>query len=152
MTSSVLKRGQCNHASSGLRFALVWVSVALPLISASAKTLAIIEVPSGQELFREHCADCHGEDGTGNGPMAKILTVAPANLTEISKRANGEFPADRIGEIIRYGGNVTGHGPQVMPIWGLVFSKQGGGGKIGGAYSRRAVIELMHYLESIQKK
>ncbi len=124
----------------------------LPLMSASAKTLAMINVPSEQELFREHCAQCHGDDGIGNGPMAKVLTVAPADLTAISKRANGKFPADRVVEIIRYGGNVTGHGSQVMPVWGLVFSKEGGRGKIGNAYSRRAVVELLHYLESIQKQ
>ena len=39
-----------------------------------------------------------------------------------------------------------------MPVWGKVFSNKGGGGKGGGAYSRRAVIELKRYLESIQKK
>jgi hypothetical protein len=38
-----------------------------------------------------------------------------------------------------------------MPIWGLVFSKEGNGGKAGAAYSRRAVIELKSYLQSIQK-
>jgi mono/diheme cytochrome c family protein len=118
----------------------------------SAKTLATINVPSGRELFREHCAQCHGADGTGNGPMAKVLTIAPADLTEISKRANGKFPADRVVEIIRYGGNVTGHGSQVMPIWGRVFSSEGGGGKVGNAYSRRAIVELKRYLETIQKK
>ena len=68
--------------------------------------------------------------------MAKVLTVAPADLTEISKRANGKFPADRVVEIIRYGGNVTGHGSQVMPIWGRVFSSEGGSGKVGNAYSQ----------------
>lgn len=153
MTSSRLKQDQCIHASSSLRLALVgMVLLQLPLTSVSAKTLAMINVPPGIQLFREHCAQCHGADGTGNGPMAKVLNVTPADLTEISKRANGKFPADRIVEIIRYGGNVTGHGSQVMPIWGLYFSKEGGGGKIGNAYSRAAVVELKRYLETIQKK
>jgi len=39
-----------------------------------------------------------------------------------------------------------------MPVWGKVFSDKGGGGKVGGAYSRRAIIELERYLETIQKK
>ncbi len=59
--------------------------------------------------------------------MAKVLNVAPADLTAITKRASGNFPADRVVEIIRYGGDIGGHGSQVMPIWGLVFSKEGGG-------------------------
>ena len=109
-------------------------------------------VPSGQELFVEYCAQCHGAEGVGNGPTAKYLTVTPANLTEISKRANGHFPADRIVEIIRYGGDIASHGPQDMPLWGKVFSEKGGGGKGGGNYSRTAVVELLKYVESLQKK
>ena len=84
--------------------------------------------------------------------MAEVLKITPANLTTISERANGSFPADRIVEVIRYGGNVAGHGTTAMPVWGKVFSDEGGGGKGGGAYSRRAIIELKRYLETIQKK
>src|SRR5260221_6255298 len=102
--------------------AIAWTWFASPSPVAHAATLAQITVPSGQELFREHCAQCHGADGTGSGPMAKILRVHPADLTAISKQASGQFPADRIVEIIRYGGNIQGHGDQVMPIWGKVFS------------------------------
>ena len=153
MGNSYLKRLGYVGTFAGLGFAIVWISVAeMSITAASARTLAMIEVPSGQELFREHCAQCHGSDGTGNGPMAKVLTVAPADLTAISKRADGKFPAARVVEIIRYGGNVTGHGSQAMPIWGEVFSQEGGGGKGGGAYSREAVVELNRYLETIQKK
>lgn len=117
-------------------------------ISVSAATLP----PSGPALYREYCSQCHGADGTGNGAMAKVLTVKPADLTAISKRANGSFPAARVAEIIRYGGDVAGHGPHAMPVWGKVFSEAGGRGKGGGAYSREAVIELKNYLESIQQK
>ena len=117
-----------------------------------ATTLSSLGVPTGRDLFLEHCAQCHGNDGTGNGPMASVLTIKPADLTEISRRANGKFSADRIAEIIRYGGDITGHGLRAMPIWGSVFSSEGKGGKVGAAYSRRAIIELKTYLESIQKK
>jgi mono/diheme cytochrome c family protein len=108
--------------------------------------------PSGQQLFQDHCATCHGTDGTGNGPMAQALKVPPADLTKISDRAGGTFPAARVVEIIRYGGNIAGHGSQVMPVWGKILSSEGGGGKGGGAFSRRAVVELKRYLETIQKK
>ena len=109
-------------------------------------------IRAGREFADTQCAQCHGVDGTGSGPMAKILTVHPADLTAISKQASGKFPADRIVEIIRYGGNIQGHGDQVMPIWGKVFSSEGGGGKGGEVYSRRAVVELKNYLEKIQQK
>ncbi|MFT3731652.1 MAG: cytochrome c [Hyphomicrobium sp.] len=119
---------------------------------ASADTLAQIKVPQGSELYREHCAQCHGADGTGDGPMAKVLTVHPANLTAISKSNGGTFPAERIAEIIRYGGDIQAHGERAMPIWGKVFSLEGGTGKGGAAFSRRAVIELKSYIQSIQSK
>jgi mono/diheme cytochrome c family protein len=127
------------------------ITLAEPTIG-DAKTLGAAGNPSGQQLFKEHCAPCHGLDGTGNGPMAEVLKIAPANLTTISERANGSFPADRIVEVIRYGGNVSGHGTAAMPVWGKVFSDEGGGGKVGGTYSRRAIIELKRYLETIQRK
>ena len=106
--------------------------------------------PSGGELFAEHCATCHGNDATGNGSMAAVLTVRPADLTMIAARANGTFPSARVVEVIRYGGNVQGHGSPTMPIWGRVFSEKGGRGRLGGIYSRQAVVALTRYLESIQ--
>ena len=37
------------------------------------------------------CADCHGADGRGNGPLTKNLTKFPPDLTRIKLRANGKF-------------------------------------------------------------
>jgi mono/diheme cytochrome c family protein len=128
------------------------IILAAPASTPRAEALAQLKVPSGVELFREHCAQCHGADATGNGPMDEVLKIKPTDLTAISKRNDGKFPADRIVEVIRYGGNVRGHGSQVMPIWGTVFNEEGGRGRVGNAYSRKAVIELKRYLESIQAK
>lgn len=114
--------------------------------AANAATLAL-----GEALFKERCATCHGDDATGNGPAAAGLKVAPANLTEISKRAGGTFPAARVVEIITYGGNIAAHGSGPMPVWGRVFSEEGGGGKIGATHSRQSLIALKRYLETIQK-
>ena len=32
--------------------------------------------PSGQHIFQDHCATCHGPEGTGNGPMAEVLKIS----------------------------------------------------------------------------
>ncbi len=102
---------------------------------------------TGQQLFDDHCAGCHGPDGKGKGPLAGDREKQPADLTGITKRNNGQFPADRIAEIIRYGGGLPGHEQDhVMPVWGKVFS-----GECGPAFSRRAVVELNRYLETLQK-
>jgi len=46
---------------------------ATPLETGSAR--------SGQGLFREYCAGCHGDDGRGSGPLASSFQPAPRNLT-----------------------------------------------------------------------
>jgi mono/diheme cytochrome c family protein len=108
-------------------------------------------MPSGERLFQNRCASCHGADATGNGPAAAGKTPPPTDLTGISARAGGTFPAARIVEVITFGGKIAAHGSGPMPIWGKVFSVEGGSGKIGAATSRRNVIALKRYLETIQK-
>ena len=39
----------------------------------------------GAELFKTHCASCHGADATGNGPVARALRHPPADLTLIEE-------------------------------------------------------------------
>lgn len=36
---------------------------------------------AGKVLFEQNCATCHGASGHGNGPAAKGMTPAPADLT-----------------------------------------------------------------------
>ncbi len=102
---------------------------------------------SGQKLFEDHCAGCHGLDGKGQGPFAAAQKRQPADLTAIAKSNNGYFPAAEVAEIIRGGGAIPGHEQdRIMPLWGKVFN-----GECGPAFSRRAVIELKRYLEGIQR-
>lgn len=37
---------------------------------------------AGHELYRQHCASCHGETGRGDGPAGHSLQLKPANLTD----------------------------------------------------------------------
>jgi len=105
----------------------------------------------GQQLFEERCASCHGADGKGGGPDASTLSIPPPDLTTLTQRAGGTFPAPRIVEIITFGGNIKAHGTGPMPIWGRIFSEEGGRGKIGAATSRQNVVALKRYLETLQK-
>ena len=76
--------------------------------------------------------------------------AAPTDLTTIASGAGGAFPAERIARMITYGSNVPAHGTQTMPVWGNVFSTEAGRGRRGALHSRRAVMQLMRYLASIQ--
>ncbi len=102
---------------------------------------------TGEQLFEQYCALCHGITGTGNGPLADALKIVPTDLTELSKRAGGQFPSDRVIDILRYGGGYTGHGSRVMPVWSKLFRKE-----CGPEYALWAVGELERYLKAIQKQ
>lgn len=54
----------------------------------------------GPKIFRNYCAACHGVDGKGKGPVSGALKHAPPDLTSISQRNSGEFPADKVKAII----------------------------------------------------
>jgi hypothetical protein len=108
--------------------------------------------PTGQALFQKRCASCHGVDAKGNGPVAQVLKVPTPDLTGISKRNDGAFPAARVVKIITFGEDMAAHGTRLMPVWGTIFSYEGGGQRRGALYSRRAVVELKRYLETIQEK
>src|SRR5258705_2944888 len=43
-------------------------------------------VRRGEELYREHCAACHGPDGDGRGVMAGFFTFAPRDLVAARHR------------------------------------------------------------------
>ncbi len=40
------------------------------------------EYDRGKEIYQSKCIFCHGEAGTGNGPIASSFGHAPANLTQ----------------------------------------------------------------------
>jgi mono/diheme cytochrome c family protein len=76
----------------------------------------------GAELFQYRCAMCHGADGRGHGPDEVVLKRPLPDLTLISRRTGGNFPYQRVKEIIE--GRETGrdaHGNREMPAWGPIF-------------------------------
>lgn len=104
----------------------------------------------GEELYISYCAICHGEDGKGNGPMADMLTAAPANLTTIAMRRDGAYPNDEVYKIIDGQVNVPGHGTEEMPIWGKTFQESEQLEDQEEVEER--INNLVAYLESIQVK
>ena len=103
---------------------------------------------SGEYLFRNYCAACHGEAATGNGPLAAAMRTRPANLTEIAKRNKGVFPKDMVYRIIDGREPVKGHGGPDMPTWGDVFKRSVEGGD--DALVRRRIESIVDHLQRIQ--
>jgi mono/diheme cytochrome c family protein len=103
----------------------------------------------GARLFKTYCASCHGAEATGNGPMARALRHAPADLTQIAKSNGGMFPTDRVHRIIA-GREIESHGDREMPVWGDAFTTAPQFQPRDGADTRIAAI--VRYLESIQQR
>jgi mono/diheme cytochrome c family protein len=76
---------------------------------------------SGKETFLKYCASCHGEDGKGNGPAAMALKPPPSDLTTLSVRDRGKYPAGYIAALVKFGKSLAAHGSLDMPVWGLVL-------------------------------
>jgi hypothetical protein len=81
--------------------------------------------------------------------MAGALRQAPADLTEISKRNGGMFPAARVRRIIE-GREIESHGDRDMPVWGDAFKTTREGRSQEGADAR--IASIVRYLESIQRR
>ena len=74
--------------------------------------------------------------------------MPPADLTRISARNGGRFPADKVRRTIDGRNDVKGHGNRDMPIWGVEF-------RVVEESEDEAMVQikidrLVHYLESIQ--
>ena len=92
------------------------------VIGLAAEVPAVLALDEDQTAarqdFLELCADCHGEDATGNGPVARNLTKTPPDLTQIGKRAGGTFDDKAVFDWIIGLNMPTSHGTREMPIWG----------------------------------
>ena len=101
----------------------------------------------GKSLFLEYCAVCHGPNGKGGGPAANALKTSPGDLTQISHKAGGKFPEDRILRILKGDEPIAAHGSREMPIWGKVFGNMG---SLSAGQTR--IHALLQYVEGLQAK
>jgi mono/diheme cytochrome c family protein len=127
--------------------------VALASIPASAQTIKKAPVTatspvSGEEMFDQYCAVCHGKDGKGAGPAASALKKAPANLTTLTSRSGGKFPELKVANVIHGDPDTAAHGSRDMPIWGTLFSSLNTNSP--GTVQLR-ISNLTTYIKSIQQ-
>lgn len=113
--------------------------------NASESKRAVLD--DGRMEFEENCTACHGKDGT---ELAVKLVKPPKDLTAIAARNGGVFPFWQVFEIIAGETPVAGHDTFQMPQYSKRMRAQEGAPGFLPAHVR--VLELTHYLESIQKK
>ena len=56
--------------------------LALPA-AAFAEDATSFGIEAGHDEFMISCSSCHGTSAKGDGPVAEVLTVKPADLTRI---------------------------------------------------------------------
>jgi len=104
---------------------------------------------SGEEMYKQYCAVCHGRDGKGNGPAAAELKQAPPDLTTLAKRHDGKFPDDYVSSVLRFGAKAPAHGTADMPVWGPLFASVSDS---DNAKVQLRIANLSRYLKGLQQK
>lgn len=123
-----------------------------PALSQEANPDAEITLfNEGSILYQRNCTNCHGPRAKGDGQVARLLTIKPADLTQLALNNDGVFPAEHVQETIDGRKGVAGHGMRDMPIWGDVFLSENGGPDAEAA-AQRKIQALVVYLKKIQAK
>jgi len=109
----------------------------------------------GKQEYESNCVACHGPVGKGDGYFAQYLKLPLPDLTTISRRNGGVFPADRMIEVIDGRQALKGHGPRNMPIWGTTYTERAGAYSGGNAFHseqfvRARILALVDYLYQLQ--
>jgi len=138
-----------------VRQILLCGAVALAVWAANAGGRAINDqnlpssyVPSGEGLYKQYCATCHGADAMGKGPLAGSLKTPPTDLTTLSKRHGGKFPYDYVKSVLKLGTTPGAHGSSDMPAWGPIFRVFD---KRNEEAVQKRIKNLCDYLASIQQ-
>jgi len=109
-----------------------------------------IYVPSGENIYKQFCAACHGADAKGHGPTASMLKIPPPDLTTLARRHGGQFPDTYVSSILLFGPGVAAHGSTDMPTWGTLFLFLND--KQNDTAVKQRVKNLCDYLASLQEK
>jgi mono/diheme cytochrome c family protein len=104
---------------------------------------------NGKQMYVNYCAQCHGVDGKGQGPVAPALKTAPTDLTLLTKLNHGKFPDTHIVSVLEMGADTPSHGSVEMPVWGPILGKMD---TTNPQDRLLRVSNLSRYLESIQAK
>lgn len=109
------------------------------------------ETYSGARLYEVFCASCHGSQGRGDGPVAPFIKADVPDLTLISARSGGQFPAEQVYRSVDGQSRRPTHGPRHMPVWGYEFFAGDGDDESAHKQAGDMVERLVAYLASIQE-
>lgn len=105
---------------------------------------------SGVRLYQVFCSSCHGLTGHGDGPVEPYVRGGVPDLTTLAARNGGEFPRERVREIIDGREQFVAHGTNEMPVWGFEFHAAMSNDSLARARADRMIDRLTKYIETLQ--
>ncbi len=104
---------------------------------------------SGKHLYGKYCASCHGIEGKGDGPVATALAPPPPDLTSLTRRHNGKYPAGYVGALLKFGRSFAAHGAEDMPVWAVRFQELD---PVHDPTGQQHIDDVVAYVASLQAK
>jgi hypothetical protein len=135
---------------------LVMAGLIAPAIFANAQQiLKVTKVPakptsavSGESMYVNYCAACHGTNGKGNGPALRALNSRPEDLTMLARNNGGKFPVDHVVSVLRFGSTSQAHDSINMPVWGPILGSLNRSNSV--AEQQQRISNLTRYLNTMQ--
>jgi mono/diheme cytochrome c family protein len=106
--------------------------LALSLFAASILSAAAQDTSRGRAEYLRSCADCHGADGAGKGPMTSQIKMKVVDLRTIARKNRGVYSPDAVYQMIDGRNPSSRHAKSEMPIWGCRQEASGAGAKKRG--------------------
>lgn len=131
-----------------LAFILLFTCVAVAGPAVDETQLPPTYLPTGERMFKQYCAACHGADANGQGLLASLLKTPPADLTTLAKRHKGKFPYEYVANVLEFGPGPNAHGTSDMPTWGPIFRYYD---KQNERAVRQRIRNLCDYLAALQE-
>lgn len=127
-------------------------AIALTLAQSVAGAAAAQDAAAGARTYATFCASCHGAAGTGDGPVASLLTVPATDLTTLAARNGGTFPVAEV--VFRIDGRapLTAHGSPMPPFGGMFAGEDAALKTASGqpVLTSRAIADLVAFLQQMQ--
>jgi hypothetical protein len=162
----VLEEQAEDAAMRGLLIAVAGVVAAIALAMVVATVVkeprlawaegedAVGDPVMGLALYRHIASSVTDWTRRGNGPMAPVLLVQPADLTTLVARHGGVFPLERVVTRIDGRDPLVAHGSD-MPVYGAFYE---GGPDVAlrtdagqPILTSQAIADLVAWLRTIQK-